>query len=70
MKITKMSSMMPSVIMAINVTSQKQKKAQIEKVQVEKQLNKIEQEIKKTDIKMKAMESIWWDDNKVWLSMY
>jgi hypothetical protein len=68
---------MLSVIIAMNVTSQKKKvenvqleKAQIEKVQVEKQLNKIEQEIKKTDIKMKAMESIWWDDNNVWLSMY
>lgn len=63
--------MMSCVIMAINVTSQKKKleNVQLEKVQVEKQLNKIEQEIKKTDIKIKAMESIWYD-NKIWLSMY
>lgn len=55
---------MSSVIMAINVTK-------YQKQNNEKQLEKIEKNIAKSVNKMKVMYSDdWFDDNKVWLSMY
>ena len=55
-----MSSMMSSVMLAINITKIN-KVEKIEKVQVEKKIEKIEKDIAKSFKK-------W--DNKVWLSMY
>jgi flagellar biosynthesis regulator FlaF len=68
-----MSSMMTSVMLAVNINKVQHEKInneKKEKVQVEKQIEKIEKGIAKSVKKMEAMESIWWDDNKVWLSMY
>lgn len=66
-----MSSMLSSVIMAINVTKYQKQINEVEKIKVEKQLEKIEKEIAKSVKKMEVMHSdSWWDNNKVWFSMY
>lgn len=61
--------MMSSVMLAMNINKVQHENKK--KIQVEKQLEKIEKEIAKSVKKMEIMHSdSWWDDNKVWLSMY
>ncbi len=62
-----MSSMMSCAMLAMlamNIANQK-------KIKVKKQIEKIEKDIAISVKKMEVMHSDdWFDDNKVWLSMY